>query len=162
MRTELALGATLDTLDRGELREELASASQEIYRQFSRGSKYIRFGPVATTVANSAFTIDGSSDKRLQPREGFAWMVRRITVWGLTAGPTPDVANLYRNVNALYPPVWQFNGNNFAYTFGKAELVLLPGEWLSLVSSGTIAAAGQVTISGDVEEITAEKLGATF
>lgn len=157
MKTILQLGAPMETLTQGELHTELAAVSQEIFRQFGRGVKYLRFGPTPATIVSSAFTIDGSAQNGLGPRTGFCWAVRRITVWGLTSGITPDVANLYRNQTAGIP-VWQFNGNNFAYTFGKLEMLLLPGEYLSLVNSGTIAATGQVTISGDVLEVAAEEV----
>jgi hypothetical protein len=149
-------GGTIDTLTQGELHTELASVSQEFFRQFGRGVKYLRFGPLATPIASNAFTIDGST-AALGPRSGFCWTIRRITVWGLATGSSPDLANLYRNQNTGIP-VWQFNGNNFAYTFGKLEMLLLPGETLSLVSSGTITATGQVSISGDLLEVAAEEV----
>ncbi len=155
MKTILQPGGTIDTLNREELHHELAGVSQEFFRQFGKGVKYLRFGPYATNVSNSSFTIHGSQG--IGPREGFVWSIRRITVWGLTSGVTPDVANLYRSSTSA-PPVWQFNGNNFAYTFGKLEMMLLPGETISLLSSGTIAATGQISIGGDVLEIAAEEV----
>lgn len=156
MKNIIQPGATIETLTQNELHHELAGVSQEFFRQFGRGVKYLRFGPVAANVANSAFTIDGSTGAT-GPRSGFCWAIRRITVWGLATGSSPDLANLYRNANTGIP-VWQFNGNNFAYTFGKLELLLLPGETLSLASSGTITATGQVSISGDLLEVAAEEI----
>lgn len=153
----LQLGAPIETLTQGELHTELAGVSQEIFRQFGRGVKYLRFGPIPTTIAGNAFTLDGSSVNGLGPRSGFCWAIRRITVWGLANGTTPDVANLFRNQTSGVP-IWQFNGNNFAYTFGKLEMLLLPGETLSLVNSGTITATGQVSISGDILEVAAEEI----
>lgn len=156
MLTKFDIGAPIDTLTRGELSDELANHAQEWFRQLARGVKYLRFGPVAATIANSAFTLTGSTTG-LGPREGFVWSIRRVTVWGLTTGVTPDVANLYRNQSSGVP-VWQFNGNNFAYTFGKCELLLLPGEHLSLANSGTIAATGSISLSGDLLEAPAEEI----
>lgn len=155
MEAILQPGGTIDTLNREELHHELAGISQEFFRQFGKGVKYLRFGPFATNVINSSFIIHGSQG--IGPREGFAWAIRRITVWGLTSGVTPDIANLFRT-SMSGPPIWQFNGNNFAYTFGKLEMMLLPGEHISLVNSGTIAATGQISISGDVLEIAAEEI----
>lgn len=160
MRSTLELGAQLDTLDRGELRSELAAHAQERYQQFARGIKYLRFGPFTTPIASNAFSLDGTGagqNRSIGPREGFIWSVRRITVTGLTTGTTPDVANLFRG-NPSGIPVWQFNGNNFAYTFGKTELLLLAGEVLSLANQGNITATGNVTISGDLLEVPAEEI----
>ena len=160
MKTKLELGAQLDTLNRGELRDELATQSQEIYRQFARGVKYLRFGPYATTIASAAFSFDGSSagqNAQLGPREGFVWSVRRLVVTGLGTGTTPDVVNIYRG-NPSGIPVWQLNGNSFGTTFGKGELLLMPGEVLSFANSGSVTATGQVTFSGDVLECAAEEI----
>lgn len=156
MLTRFEIGAPLETLTKGELDSSLAAAAQNEFRQFARSVKYLRFGPVATAIASSAFSLDGTAAD-IGPREGFVWSLRRITVTGLTTGATPDIANLYRN-RAGGIPVWQFNGNNFIYTFGKTELLLLGGETLSLVNVGTIAATGSVTISGDCLEVAAEEI----
>lgn len=161
MQTRLELGAQLETLTRGELSEELAAQTQAQYRQLARGMKYFRLAPHSAAVANSAFTLDGSGKRGLGPRDGYVWAIRRLAVEGLTAGTTPDVANLYRN-NTSGLRVWQFNGNNFAYTFGKCELLLLGGETISLVSLGTIAATGNITLSGDALEVAAEEIWKLF
>lgn len=160
MRSRFEMGAEFDTLTQTEidrtLHERLAEQTQEIMREQARGLKYMRIAEQAATIANSAFTLDGST-KAVGPRDGFVWSIRRLVVFGLTAGATPDVANLYRN-RSNGAPVWQFNGNNFGYTFGKTELLLLPGEFLVLTNSGTIAAAGQITLSGDLIECAAEEI----
>lgn len=157
MKTVLELGASLDTLTRDELSEELARQTQDAYRQLARGVKYMRFGPVATTIASSAFSLDGTGHPQLGPREGFVWSIRRLLITGLTSSATPDVVNIYRN-GPTGIPVWQLNGNSFGVTFGKCEFLLLPGEALSIANSGTIAATGQVTISGDLVEAAAEEI----
>lgn len=160
MKTRLELGANLETLTKGEIKDELACQTQEIYRQFARGVKYLRFGPYAQTIASNAFSFDGSSagqNSSLGPREGFIWSVRRILVTGLATGVTPDVVNIYRG-NPSGVPVWQLNGNSFGTTFGKGELLLLPGEVLSFANSGSVTATGQVTFSGDILECAAEEI----
>lgn len=161
MKTKLELGASLDTLNRGELKDELANQTQEIYRQFARGCKYLRFGPVPTTITSSAFSFDGSQSSGNGPREGFVWSIRRLMVTGLTSGPTPDTINFYRGTPGGIP-LWQLNGNNFGETFGKMELLLLGGEVLSWNSVGTIAATGQITVSGDILEVAAEEIFKLF
>jgi hypothetical protein len=160
MQTRLEIGAQLEMLTRSELGSELAAQTQEIFRQQARGCKYMRIPTTSVAIAASAFSLDGSG-AGLGPREGFVWSLRRVSVDGLTAGATPDVANLFRN-GPTGIKVWQFNGNNFAYTFGKLELLLLPGETISLVNSGTIAATGKVTISGDLQEVAAEEIYKLF
>lgn len=155
MRTTLELGAQLDTLTRGELRDELTIAAQTHFQQYARGVKYLRMPITSAAVASSTFTIAGSTTG-LGPREGYIWTIRRILVQGLTSGATPDVANLYRN-NTSGIPVWQFTGNAFQQTFGKTELLLLPGEHLSLAGVGTIAATGTIFLTGDLIEVSAEQ-----
>lgn len=157
MKTQLELGATLDTLTREELSQELNTVAQTYFQQFGRGIKYLRFGPVAVKISGNAFSLDGTSTSGLSPREGFSWSILRVTVSGLATGATPDLANLYRNQPGGIP-VYQFTGNNFVGLFSKFQLVLLPGETLSLANSGSIAATGSVTISGDVLEVAAEEM----
>jgi hypothetical protein len=91
-------------------------------------------------------------------QQGFCWSIRRLLVNGLTAGTTPDILNFYRN-DVGNEPLWQLNGNNFAQTFGRLELLLLPGEYLVAHNVGTINASGQVRITGDAIEVPAEMLG---
>lgn len=160
MKTILELGSTLDTLDRGELREELAVQTQEGYRQLARGVKYLRLQPTTAAIAANAFSLDGSRTG-LGPREGFIWSIMRLSVAGLATGATPDVANVYRNAPAGNA-VWQFNGNNFITTFSKLQLLLLPGETLSLASVGVVNATGSVTLSGDYVEVASEEIFKLF
>lgn len=157
MRTTLELGGVFDTLTRDELHEELTETAQTYFQQYARGVKYLRMPTASATIASNAFTIDGTSGPTLGPRTGYIWTFRRLAVTGLGTGTTPDVANLYRN-NTSAPPVWQFNGNNFVYTFGKTEMLLLPGETLSLTNLGSVTATGTIYLSGDLIEVAAEEL----
>jgi hypothetical protein len=160
VETQLQLGATINTLTKHELGDQLAAHEAAREREYARSMKYLRLTPVSVVVSGSAFTMDGTRFN-IGPREGFIWSFRRLSVDGLTASATPDVANLYRN-NTTGIRVWQFNGNNFAYTFGKGEMLLLPGETISLVNSGTIAATGNITLSGDYFEVAAEQVFKLF
>ena len=45
---------------------------------------------------------------------------------------------MYRNATTG-APLWQFNGNNFGYTFGRVEMTLSPGDTLKFASVGTFA-----------------------
>ena len=76
---------------------------------------------------------------------------------GLTAGATPDVLNVYRR-GGTTQPVWQVNGNTFAYTFPRLSFVLLASESLVLVSVGTFTATGTITATADLIEVPAQML----
>ncbi len=88
--------------------------------------------------------------------------MRRMAVRGLTTGATPDVVNMFRSMAdaSAYVPAgglsagdWQFNGNNFAYTFSFGEMVFFEGETPVLVSQGAFAATGQITLRADFVEV---------
>ena len=151
------LGTTFETLTQDELGQELHRAAQISQQEMARSVKYMRFGPFSTSVASNAFKFDGTT-LGIGPREGFVWTIRRMSIDGLNSGATPDIANIYRNNVGTGPRVWQFNGNNFAYTFGKTELLLLGGETVSLVSAGSIAATGTILWSADYLEVAAEEI----
>lgn len=110
------------------------------------------------TPANSAITLGSGFGQICGPKSGYAWRVTRLVVGGLTAGAAPDVVNLYKNDNFQRPPLWQFNGNNFGYTFDHLQLVLRPGESFSLQNVGTLAATGTITLAGEVDEVPAEMI----
>lgn len=160
MKTVLQLGSTLDTLDRGELRSELALQTQDELRQLARSCKYLRLPNTSMAVASTAASLDGSG-AGLGPRDGFIWTIRRLAISGLTTGATPDVVRVFRD-SPTGIPVWEINGNNWSYTFGKCELLLLGGETLSFASVGVINAAGPLTISGDLLEVAAEEIFKLF
>lgn len=110
-----------------------------------RGIKYGRMPILSGTPANSALTMGGhSSQAVIGPEMGQVWVIRHLWIKGLTTGTTPDIANLMVN-NQTW---WQFNGNNFAYTFGPGELVLQQGEAWAIQSVGTFAATGTITFGG--------------
>jgi len=165
-RVKLELGAELDTLTKPELDHSLGRAVDMI-RQEQRGLKYRRIPQLAGTPSAGALDIGGDNNVGTQwngnavgPNQGWAWELGLVSIAGLTAGSTPDIVNLLITGSGGSLPWWQFNGNNFAYTFGRGELILLPGERLRLVSVGTIAAAGPITLFGSVRSQTpAEQLG---
>jgi hypothetical protein len=157
MKTQLQLGATLDTLNQSELDDSLNRRAESAYQQLARGVSYGRFGPVGDTApAGGVFTMDGTSKRQLGPRAGWMWSVRRMAVLGLAAGVTPDVINLFRN-ETTGTPIWQFNGNNWAYTFGKGEMILNDGESFGLAGTG-LTTTSNITISGDFYSVPAEQI----
>ena len=156
----LQAGMNIDVPDRAEISDTVqASIQADREREAARGYKWMRLPEnLSGAVASSAITLGSSKGQVCGPEQGYAWTLRRLVVTGLTTGATPDVVNLYRNDMFARSPLWQFNGNNFGYTFGRSEMVLMPGDTLSLQNVGTIAATGNITLSGELEEVPAEML----
>lgn len=177
MKVKLDLGAELDFVTPAELDkslDRLHSQAQAIERERLAGAKYRRLpqlagqaasgggglnigGDITGVTASGAPTWNGQS---VGPNQGYVWDIGLLSVAGLTPGSTPDIVNLFIRGAGSSLPWWQFNGNNFAYTFGRGELLLLPGETLQLVSQGTFAATGTVTLFGSIRnQVVAEMIG---
>ena len=140
---------------RGYLKEALIQDERE--RSAARAFKWMRLPEVLRGAASgSAITLGATKGQSVGPASGYTWALRRLVVGGLTSGTTPDVINLYVNDRFSGPPLWQFNGNNFGYTFGKLELLVMGGETLSLQSVGTFASTSLVTLSGELTEVPSE------
>jgi hypothetical protein len=156
-RVKLDFGAEVDFLDKGQLDDSLTRYFDKQESARLAGIKYMRLPMLIGTVANSAFNIGGSGPQHCGPGSGYAWSIRRLLINGLTAGVTPDIANIYRHPNLQ--PLWQLNGNSFGQTFGRLEMLFLPGEYLVVQSVGTVNATGQIIITGDAVEVPAEMIG---
>jgi hypothetical protein len=148
-------GATLDV----PTRAEIAQIVQDQQREMLRGVKWMRLPVMQGTVASSAIKLGDETGAPVGPEQGYAWSITRIVVDGLTTGATPDIVNMYRNSATSQPPLWQFNGNNFGYTFGLGQIVLMSGDALKFVNSGTIAATGLIRATGELVEVPAEMMG---
>lgn len=110
--------------------------------------------PKSVAVSGSTFLIT-STEHDLGPPDGYAWAVQRLTVAGLTTGATPDSAAFYRGVpssktvdNSLL--LNTVTGNAPAWHPGRTGLVVQPGESLVAAGFGTVAATGNVTLTGEV------------
>lgn len=147
-------GASVDIPTPGEIAGIVAAQ----LREQLRGIKWMRLPILSGVASNSAITLGDKAGAPLGPDQGYAWTIRRMVIDGMTSGTTPDVINLYRNAVTGQAPLWQFNGNNFGYSFGPLELVLMPGDALKLASVGTFAATGTIRMSGEVVEVPAEML----
>jgi len=155
----LQAGASVDLLTKPELDSSLAGAFDQAEAARLRGIKHMRLPRTLTGAASGGTLALGESDGQIcGPRSGYIWSIRRLVVTGLTSGVTPDVVNLYHGT-AAGPILWQFNGNNFGYTFGRLEMTLYGGENLALASVGTFSATGQITLSGEILEVPAELIG---
>ena len=166
-KVKLDIGATIDTLSKDELDDSLATYRQQgdAYEQAAvRGIKYFRLPRLYATPASGtvllgeAWAGQSYTDQYIGPNEGYVWSIRRIAVNGLATGQSPDLLNLSRN-GIRTDPVWQLNGNNWSYTFGKAEMVLLAGERLIGYSSGSLISTNQITITGDAVEVPSQMIG---
>lgn len=161
MKVPLQGGAVFDILNQQELEDSLRKQAVETYMEYARGMKYLRFGPVGIgTPTGGVLSFDGSSVAGLGPRTGYIWTIRRMSVEGLATGTSPDLLNIYRSAPEG-PRVWQLNGNNFAYTFSKTELLLLPGETLSFAGTG-LTSTSQIQVGGDLLQVPAEQIYKLF
>ena len=170
--TKFEIGSSIVTISPKEMTDILADRAQADLRQVAEGKKYARLNPPVTGVAAAGVLRiggdyinagpAGTAVAPPQPRAGYCWAMRRMAVRGLTNGATPDVVNLFRSMGdaQAYVPGgglsggdWQFNGNNFAYTFSFGELVFFEGETPVLVSQGAFAAVGQITLRADFVEV---------
>jgi hypothetical protein len=136
---------------------EIAEVVSAQEREKVRGIKDMRLPQITGTASGSAITL-GKGIAQVGPESGHKWSVLRIVVTGMTTGSSPDILNMYVN-DTGGQPIWQFNGNNFGYTFNPREMVLNPGETLMFASSGTFAATGVITVSGQVDDVIAEMFG---
>lgn len=157
-------GGILDFLTRHELREELAqNQALAIERERLRSVKPVRFS-ASGTPASSAVTIGGdsaASGALLGPEQGYVWSIRHLVVRTLTRGATPDVLQFFVNNSGGYP-LWELNGNVWAQTFGRGEVLLYGGETLFAQNQGTFAATAAITMRGLAENIPGEMIGKLY
>jgi hypothetical protein len=160
-RVKIQGGVELEVPNRDEIREDFSSVWEQQQRARVRGIKWMRLPETLTgKVVSNAITLGVATGQTpLGPESGYAWTFTRLMVTGLATGATPDVVNLYRNDRFAGPPLWQFNGNNFGYTFGKLRVTLMAGDTLSLQNVGALAATGTIFLSGELIEVPAERLG---
>jgi hypothetical protein len=122
------------------------------------GVKYFRLPRLYATPASGTVVLgenwSGQSytGQYTGPNQGYVWSIRRLTANGLGTGTSPDLLNIYRN-GFHSDPMWQLNGNNWGYSFGPTEMLLLPGEKLIAMSLGSLVSTQQVTLSGDAIEV---------
>lgn len=156
---EIKGGLRVEIPSRQEIRKDMREEWDARERLQAKAWKWMRLPlTLSGAIASNAITLGVTKGQILGPESGYAWSLRRLIVTGLTTGATPDVVNLYRNDHFAGQPLWQFNGNNFGYTFGRLELVIMGGETLALQNVGNLAATGTVTLSGELIEVPAEQL----
>lgn len=153
------VGQTADVVTPGEHRAALHEALAN-ERQREIGKKWLHL-PALQGAASGGVLLLGHAAPICGPRAGYFWTVTRLVVTGLTAGATPDIVNFFLNdsVGGAGPVWWQLNGNSFGETFGRGQLLVMPGEQIIVRSLGTFSATGTITVTGDLEEVPAEMQG---
>ena len=153
---------------REEATEILTDALRENRAEENRaaleGIKYFRMPTLYATPASGTVVLGQSwagqsyTGQIIKPNEGYVWSIRRLSAAGLGTGTTPDILNIYRNGTGV-APCWQLNGNNWGYSFGPTELLLLPSEQLIAASLGSMTSTAQITLTGDAIEVPMQMIG---
>lgn len=155
---EAVIGGALGPEARKDWASEQYADIQLAERSRARGIKSMYLPETLTgKPAASALALGAAHGQVVGPEPGYTWFFYRLIVSGLA---TSDVVNLYRRDDFGGVPLWQFNGANFGYTFGKAQLSINGGETLNLQNSGSISATGPITLGGQLVEVPAERAGA--
>ena len=146
------------------LDEALEKNRDEENRAALEGIKYFRLPTLYATPSSGTVVLGQSwagqsyTGQIISPNQGFVWSIRRLSCNGLGTGTSPDILNIYRNGTGV-APCWQLNGNNWGYSFGPTELLLLPGENLVAASLGSLVSTAQITLTGDAIEVPQAMIG---
>lgn len=151
------VGADADILSPAEHKTQLDAAFSAQERVHRAGIKHMYLPTLQGTAVGGVLTL-GQNQPVCGPRAGYSWSVMALVVGGLTTGTSPDVVNFYLD-NATGNPWWQLNGNSWGVTFSKLQRVIKGGSSLLVTNSGTFAATGTITVTGDVIEVPTEMLG---
>jgi hypothetical protein len=157
------LTGRLDAIHRHVEKMSDSVLAHQQQRERVKGDKAIRLPLLRGVAAGNALTLGGdintaAGQTPVGPDLGFVWSIRHLVIEGLTAGATPDAVNVLRNGRII----WQLNGNQFAQTWGRGEIVLHAGETLSYQSVGNFAATGPVIVHGLAQEVIAEMIGKLY
>lgn len=122
------------------------------------GIKYFRLPALYATPAAGTAVLGTVAGQFTGPNAGYVWSIRRLSASGLGTGSSPDILNIYRNGTGV-APMWQLNGNNWGYSFGPTEMLLLPGENLIAASLGSLVSTQQISLTGDAIEVPQALIG---
>jgi len=166
MDIEASIGLRLDGIAKNV--DALAAEAEAMaqVREYERGRKFFRLPILHATPASSAVSFGGHTNDiygvgPVTPDSGFIWSVRLLVINGMTASASsPDVID----IKIQGQRVWQLNGNVFAQTWSRGEMLMFPGEAFAYVNNGTFAATGTgaITAGGLVEQVPAEMMGKIF
>ena len=139
-------------------RQALTEAREQQEKDAVRDIKYFRLPTLYATPASGTVVLGTVAGQFMGPHAGYVWSIRRLSANGLGTGTSPDILNVYRNGTGV-APFWQLNGNNWGYSFGPMEMLLLPGENIVAASLGSMTSTAQISLSGDAVEVSQEFLG---
>jgi len=148
----IAANAEIDLLTKEELSDALAQQARQAYQALS----YMRL-PLITgnSPAAASLSMGGDVNPEHSPDQGYAWSLRHLVIQGLTRGVNPDAVQIFREQLVI----WELNGNQYAQTWGRGEIMVMPGETLAYKSVGAFAATGQVIIHGAAWQVPAQMIG---
>jgi hypothetical protein len=154
------VGQSADIPSLGEHNSMLRNELAAFERNRESGKKWMHLPPLQGIPTGGSLLL-GQAAPICGPRDGYFWSVTALIVTGLTSGATPDILNFYLNDTrgGAAPIWWQLNGNQFGETFSRGQRLIMPGETLLAASSGTFAATGTITVTGDLEEVPAVMQG---
>lgn len=149
---KIQAGREIDAVTHHELKDALGEHLRSWVAEVATGGRFVRYAVQGAAVAG-ALDIGGHvGESFLGPAPGFVWDVRRLRITGLGAA---DVVNVYVNdtgPTALVCSTVDLGEvpTNRLFLFDR-QLVLYPGDTLKV--TGTVAATGPVTISGQALEL---------
>lgn len=155
MKQDLGPLGTADLLTQKELNESMGHHFDLLIQRFYRADKYMRLPLVLGIAAAGSLNIAST----VGPRQGYAWDISHFGVAGLASG---DVVGIQF---AGGPPLnmWQLTAANPVNTFSRGQMVMLPGETLTVVNIGTFTSTAQITLYGQIRtEAPAEKMSAVL
>ena len=166
-RYRIGAGVEFETLTPKEMHDYFSGRDQAA-RQRALGIKFRKLPKMNGLVTAAGIQIGGdypfsAAGNQVQqpvgPSSGHMWVIRLLAVNGLTSGATPDVLNM-QIIGGDEPDFswWEFNGNNFAYAFGKNEMWLEGGDYLQFASVGAVTAAvgTRIRIRGFIQQVPTE------
>ena len=157
------LGLRFDSLQKSVDKMAQAHAdAQASQMEWARSVKAIRLPLVEATGANP-FSMGGDTGTGLlqAPEQGYIWSLRHLVIEGMATGATPDVINIRRG-SATGQIIWQLNGNQFAQTWGRGEIIIFAGETLFYQSVGTFVSVATIKAYGMAEQVSGEKIAIFF
>lgn len=145
-------GGKIDAVTYREMHDALGAHMRSWVAEIAAGGRFARFAATGT-VAATALSIGGAaSTQELGPAPGFVWDVRRLHITGLAVA---DVASVFINDSGPASLVATTTdlplAANRSFLWSK-QVVLYPGDNL-LVTGASLAATGQITVSGQVLEL---------